>query len=52
MDVVDLELTALWGRVIDAVALDAPQHRAFLTLTKGVQAVFPFLSVDVSTLSF
>ena len=34
MDVVDLELTALWGRVIDAVALDAPQHRAFLTLTK------------------
>ena len=34
MDVVDLELTALWGRVIDAVAVDAPQHRAFLTLTK------------------
>ncbi len=34
MDAVDLELTALWGRVIDAVALDAPQHRAFLTLTK------------------
>ena len=34
MDVIDLELTALWGRVIDAVALDAPQHRAFLTLTK------------------
>lgn len=34
MDVVDLELTTLWGRVIDAVALDAPQHRAFLTLTK------------------
>ena len=34
MDIVDLELTALWGRVIDAVALDAPQHRAFLTLTK------------------
>ena len=34
MDVVDLELTALWGRVIDAVALDAPQHRAFLTLTR------------------
>ena len=34
MDVIDLELTALWGRVIDAVAIDAPQHRAFLTLTK------------------
>ena len=34
VDVVDLELAALWGRVIDAVALDAPQHRAFLTLTK------------------
>jgi len=34
VEVVDLELTALWGRVIDAVALDAPQHRAFLTLTK------------------
>jgi len=34
VDVVDIELTALWGRVIDAVALDAPQHRAFLTLTK------------------
>lgn len=36
MDVVDLELTALWGRVIDAVALDAPQHRAFLTLTRPI----------------
>jgi chromosomal replication initiator protein len=36
VDVVDLELTALWGRVIDAVALDAPQHRAFLTLTKPI----------------
>jgi len=34
VELVDLELTALWGRVIDAVALDAPQHRAFLTLTK------------------
>jgi chromosomal replication initiator protein len=34
VDVIDIELTALWGRVIDAVALDAPQHRAFLTLTK------------------
>jgi chromosomal replication initiator protein len=34
VDVIDLELTALWGRVIDAVAIDAPQHRAFLTLTK------------------
>jgi chromosomal replication initiator protein len=34
VDVIDLELTALWGRVIDAVAIDAPQHRAFLMLTK------------------
>ena len=30
----EVELTALWGRVIEVVALDAPQHKAFLQLTK------------------
>ena len=34
MDVKEIELSALWGRVIDEVALDAPQHRAFLQLSK------------------
>ena len=34
MEVENLELATLWGRVIDEVAIDAPQHRAFLTLTK------------------
>lgn len=34
MDVKGIELTALWGRVIEEVALDAPQHRAFLQLSK------------------
>jgi chromosomal replication initiator protein len=30
----EVELTALWGRVIEVVATDAPQHKAFLQLTK------------------
>ena len=34
MDVKEVELTTLWGRVIEEVAVDAPQHRAFLQLTK------------------
>ena len=34
MDAKEIELSALWGRVIEEVALDAPQHRAFLQLTK------------------
>ena len=34
MDVKGIELSALWGRVIEEVALDAPQHRAFLQLSK------------------
>ncbi len=34
MDVKEVELSALWGRVIEEVALDAPQHRAFLKLSK------------------
>ena len=34
MAVIEIELTDLWGRVIDVVAADAPQHRAFLSLTK------------------
>ena len=34
MAVIEMELTDLWGRVIDVVAADAPQHRAFLSLTK------------------
>ena len=34
MAVIEIELTDLWGRVIDVVSADAPQHRAFLSLTK------------------
>ena len=34
MDVKEIELSALWGRVIEEVAFDAPQHRAFLQLSK------------------
>ena len=34
VDVKEIELGALWGRVIDEVASDAPQHRAFLSLSK------------------
>ncbi len=34
MDVKEIELSALWGRVIEEVAIDAPQHRAFLQLSK------------------
>ncbi len=34
MDVKEVELTQLWSRVIEEVAVDSPQHRAFLQLTK------------------
>ena len=34
MSVKEVELTALWDLVIEEVAIDAPQHRAFLQLTK------------------
>ncbi len=34
MAVVETDLAALWARVIADVAVDAPQHRAFLALTK------------------
>ena len=34
VDVKEVELTTLWGRVIEEVAANAPQHRAFLQLTK------------------
>ena len=34
MAVKEVELTTLWDRVIQEVATDAPQHRAFLQLTK------------------
>ena len=34
MNVKEVELTTLWGRVIEEVAINAPQHRAFLALTK------------------
>lgn len=34
MAVKEIELTTLWDRVIEEVAVDAPQHRAFLQLTK------------------
>ena len=30
----ELDLKSLWGAVIEKVSTDAPQHRAFLTLTK------------------
>ncbi len=30
----DIDLTALWESVIEAIALETPHHRAFLTLTK------------------
>ena len=30
----EVELTTLWGRVIEEVAINAPQHKAFLQLTK------------------
>jgi len=32
MAVKEIELTTLWDRVIEEVAVDAPQHRAFLHL--------------------
>jgi len=34
MAVKEIEVTTLWERVIEEVAKDAPQHRAFLQLTK------------------
>ena len=34
MTIVGNDLTALWDRVITDVAIDTPQHRAFLSLTK------------------
>jgi chromosomal replication initiator protein len=34
VNVKEVELTTLWGRVIEEVAINAPQHRAFLQLTK------------------
>jgi len=34
MAVKEIELTELWSRVIEEVAVNAPQHRAFLQLTK------------------
>jgi len=34
VSVKEVELTTLWGRVIEEVASNAPQHRAFLQLTK------------------
>ncbi|MEY2837594.1 MAG: hypothetical protein RLZ46_976, partial [Actinomycetota bacterium] len=34
MAVVDIELSELWGRVVDHVSAGEPQHRAFLAMTK------------------
>ena len=34
MAVVDLELSQLWGRVVEHVSVGEPQHRAFLAMTK------------------
>jgi chromosomal replication initiator protein len=36
MAVVDVELGALWERVIEDVSLGEPQHRAFLMMTKAL----------------
>jgi chromosomal replication initiator protein len=36
MAVVDVELGALWERVIEHVSLGEPQHRAFLMMTKAL----------------
>jgi len=36
MAVVDVELSALWERVIEHVSLGEPQHRAFLMMTKAL----------------
>jgi chromosomal replication initiator protein len=36
MAVVDVELSALWERVIEHVSLREPQHRAFLMMTKAL----------------
>ena len=36
MDIKGIELNALWGRVIDEVAIDTPQHRAFATVSLWV----------------
>ncbi len=33
VNVKEVELTTLWGRVIEEVAINAPQHRAFLQFT-------------------
>jgi chromosomal replication initiator protein len=34
VSVIEVELPTLWGRVIEEVAINAPQHRAFLQLTR------------------
>jgi len=31
---IEVDLQSLWSAVIEKVSIDAPQHRAFLTLTK------------------
>lgn len=36
MEVEEVELTGLWARVIEEVALGAPQHKAFLILSKPI----------------
>ena len=36
MAVVDIELSALWERVIEHVSIGEPQHRAFLMMTKAL----------------
>ncbi len=36
MAVVDVELSALWERVIEHVSIGEPQHRAFLMMTKAL----------------
>jgi len=47
VSVIEVELPTLWGRVIEEVAINAPQHRAFLQLTKPLGLLH---NDDVTTL--
>ena len=40
VSVKEVELTTLWGRVIEEVAINAPQHRAFLQLTRPLGLLY------------
>ena len=40
VSVIEVELPTLWGRVIEEVAINAPQHRAFLQLTRPLGLLY------------